>query len=37
MLNETAQPDDSIKTFPDMFPAKAGPLEEVYALPRRLL
>ena len=28
---------DSTRRFPEMFPAMAGPLEEVCALPRRLL
>jgi len=28
---------DSTRSFPEMFPAMAGPLEEAYALPRRLL
>jgi len=28
---------DSTRSFPEMFPAMAGPLEEVCALPRGLL
>jgi hypothetical protein len=28
---------DSTRSFPEMFPAMAGALEEVCALPRRLL
>jgi len=28
---------DSTRSFPEMLPAMAGPLEEVCALPRRLL
>jgi len=28
---------DSTRSFPEMFPAMAGPLEELCALPRRLL
>jgi len=28
---------DSIRSFPEMLPAMAGPLEELCELPRRLL